>query len=702
MAGHQSLQPPGKSVRASRCSISCWVSALLVVLGWLVYRNADKWRFARARDKPAAVRRVDLRRAEDVRRPGSPAGGVGEGGDVESVLKGQYPPRFDFWTDNISHADPHRVPRPFYMEASRPAGWGAADCGIGPPPRDPPIPGGCLEAVRAYLQHCAGEGQRSPERTWAVHECSVTSGTVGRPVTLVVVARGPGGAMDCGPLTGLYDTLDTRVDSDTSVEVGVTAAPYPWLQLVAFRPQAAGRYTVSFAHHFRNWPGGWSLPGYPPERLKTLELHHTVTRRLLAAKTHSRSKNLPRMRGRKTTSGIVKSLGGTEYRNPKGGYRARGLWTPQPNLPPDVCPSHHCNAPGSPWGCGLAAAVHVQVAQGNCPERARPPCQERPPRAPGAWFGRWVLQCTGKESCSKHPVPTRSVYDLSKGMSERLTAEVHKLEVEHCAVTARSGLEQNASSAVFGHPGGWVWEPDVCKPRVFSEAEMWRCLNNSSIVTVGDSVASTQTHFLTMHMDALLRPNANLSYQGNRFDEQYGTLTPRLRDAVEGRASFSLSYIMKGLLRDLETVDVKGEKGADSFLFTQGLHDARWGTACPLKGKKHLLKALSGLPSRRVVWAPTTPPHTRHLCTNLNAERTYLSVVSALAALHNLTTEGVADLPEVIYLPTYEAGRAMARELAAVDHLGTHPLCSFVGLSYWMQYLDVTCTRGIGTLSPPT
>eukprot|EP00756_Hemistasia_phaeocysticola_P063266 Hpha_TRINITY_DN6748_c0_g1::TRINITY_DN6748_c0_g1_i1::g.111012::m.111012 len=268
-------------------------------------------------------------------------------------LEGAYPPDVDLLTQEPQN--PHTLPPAYHLRVPRPEGWGAEGCGIGPPPRHPRIPEVCRGVVEAYLRDCgpsatfrpAGEGGWE----WTLANCSdsIRNWEAGKPVYVVYVATRLGGGRSCGPTPRTYDVLDVRVDSQSSVETATTHSPYPWLQIVAFRPQSAAVYRVYVRTHLTQWEGRWHFPPRPV---------------------------LPGQR-------ILK-------------YQK----LPMSNV---TCRTSPCEQRGKPYTCGMTEAPFVVKAYRNeCTRPTRPSCHDTPPTVPGAWYGRWVKQCIGEESCNAH------------------------------------------------------------------------------------------------------------------------------------------------------------------------------------------------------------------------------------------------------------------------------------------------------------
>eukprot|EP01062_Namystynia_karyoxenos_P012962 TRINITY_DN14660_c0_g1_i1.p1 TRINITY_DN14660_c0_g1~~TRINITY_DN14660_c0_g1_i1.p1 ORF type:complete len:652 (+),score=125.54 TRINITY_DN14660_c0_g1_i1:50-1957(+) len=566
-----------------------------------------------------------------------------------------------FWGAALE-GGPHAVPRDYHAPLPpgqrRPPGWAAAGCGIGPPPARPALPPPCAALASRYAALCAnasGGPPRAPTWSWRLSRCTKTvSWAVGRPVTLVATAYADG-RPSCGPSAGRWDVLDARVDGPRSVETVTTSAPRPWLQLVSFRPVEAGSYTVHLRQHLRNWEGGWSF------------VRHQEGYRMRVI--HGKRVKTPQ------------SVGG------------RGQL---PQIGPDECPLIRCNNPKANWHCMVHSTVQFEVGDGGCPQRVRPSCNKVWPRVPGAWYGRWVRQCAGGDSCDAHPVRTRPL-DAARGRIEDLGL---LRSAGACGPTAPGHPEARAArSRVFSDSGGWVWEPDVCIPRLFNPEQAWRCLNRSGVITVGDSVVATNGHLLHIWMDMTTPKAIEVSQRGQRHDEGYGVVHRHERLlGGGGNASMFFWQLARQRYEHLADLSAKGvaplitgraagAPRARVAVLSLGMHEAVGGNVDPAALREVLRSGISGL-GVPLLWAPDPSPAVRLSCTKKNPERLRLAVAAMDTALSRQPTAGQ---PRVAFLPSFEMGRALWWDVPIADISGTHVFCSLVGLSMWQQLLDLTC-----------
>eukprot|EP01062_Namystynia_karyoxenos_P070688 TRINITY_DN6605_c0_g3_i1.p2 TRINITY_DN6605_c0_g3~~TRINITY_DN6605_c0_g3_i1.p2 ORF type:complete len:781 (+),score=214.98 TRINITY_DN6605_c0_g3_i1:123-2345(+) len=550
--------------------------------------------------------------------------------------------------------DPHAIPHEYHTAYPRPPGWASPGCGIGPPPFRPEVPAACSELVTKYTALCSAAGRArgganstaapAPHRGWALSHCADDGPwTVGRPASVVATAYGEGGVPSCGPEPGLHDVLDARVDGPRSVETISTSSPHPWMQLVSFRPVEAGEYTLFVRVHLRNWEGGWNFKKGP---------------------SNKRMKRLVQM--------------GSEH-----------------------CPLIRCNNPKGRWSCMVFGSAKLQVREGGCPQRPRPPCREVWPKVPGAWYGRWVRQCTDRASCERHAVATRPL----DGARWRIDNTKLLFSAGACGPTEPNQPEaRKAKSRVFHDPGGWAWEPHVCTPRVFNVSQAWRCMDNTGILSAGDSVMMTNGHLLWVWMDMNVpKGRVEVSERGKRHDEGYGVVQrhPRMTGGGENARMFYWQFarLRYSHLRDL----TKGGSGmllreqnemarrVRAMVMSMGMHEAVEGHHLdPGVLRQWLRDGLSGMHTP-LVWSPNPSPFVRLACSKKNPERLRLAVGAMDRALTDLIAEPGNKLPPIAFMPSFEMGRALWWDIPVADNSGTHGYCSLMGLSMWQQAWDLTC-----------
>ena len=543
-----------------------------------------------------------------------------------------------------------------------PPGWKAGGCGVGPPPdkvRLEDLGESCMLHVAAYDKHClAGRSNHSAaekaEGMPALHYplCVGEGAEAGRPVHVLV---GPAAFMDhektCGPAGQQYDVLDVAVHGPRSVEYAFEHVPdlsRPWLKIVSFRPMEAGSYDVHVRSH------------------------------------------LSKM---KQPMGFVK-------RKKKGRM---------PVMPTEFCPVAKCQIAiltnkikVSPL-C-MARSVPVVVAPGKCvmtAEKDLPPCHASFPTVQEDWYGRWVQQCNTKESCARHPVPSRPL-DRAREKGE-VTNNFLASSVSSCNPT----VPTFASNKMFQFDhwrerAGWVWKPHACRARVFDKKQAWSCLDKKGLLGVGDSLASTNGHLFYVHMGMKVRQKDEFKFSqtGNRTDEIFGDVTHA--GTGGGNESFFFStmtrqyyYDLQKLAQDIKTNAQKAPRDwakLTTLVTSIGLHDS-YRASKPISWR-HMELSFNltydiGKLSLPMIFHPSPGTVTYRACTRKNAHRAHQINMAYQHALRIVTSR--AGRPPVAFTPLEMMGRSLSWQSPTFDGAGTHPFCSFVGLTTWMQTLDIIC-----------
>eukprot|EP01059_Diplonema_ambulator_P000217 TRINITY_DN10182_c0_g1_i1.p1 TRINITY_DN10182_c0_g1~~TRINITY_DN10182_c0_g1_i1.p1 ORF type:complete len:624 (+),score=140.25 TRINITY_DN10182_c0_g1_i1:659-2530(+) len=557
-----------------------------------------------------------------------------------------------------------------------PQGWKSKGCGLGPPPRNPSLADlpNCAEVIASYEAMC-GEANGSPGLRHeydgikngtdrkpgdpAKYEgkymfvCHTENGK-GRPTHILAGAVDSRDEPTCGPPQDLFDVLDVRVAGPQSIEYAFVSTPVRWFKVISFRPVEEGEYYAVHRVHLQK---------------------------------QAKDKN------------------GWEFKRKPGRRRLALLGSAK-------CPLSSCGKQRAHFWCMVhSKRLSFNVTRGNCSVprgEELPLCANSYPGAEDEWFGRWYKECNGDEECmSVHPVKTRPLDALRQSVrNARLLRAVGS-----CGPSMPTKIfTKQFSHFVFSEKAGWVWHPHACRPRIFTRNAAWRCLNQTGLLSVGDSVQFTNGHLLWLWLDlAPLGSMINDTYfsvRGDRQDELFGTLG---RGALEQSTEYKhdrmflyqlvrqRNYHLKDLKKDLDQLEKSRKKDWNSnmraVVMSIGLHDAVQGYGQPNQTDMNafLTQGFSNL-KYPVVFHPAPSASIIRMCSRKNNDRVW-RVNSVYNTGFSQVREGAAGktLPPIAITPSYFMTKSLSWEVPMMDDSGTHPYCSFVGMNTWMQTLDLIC-----------
>ena len=548
-----------------------------------------------------------------------------------------------------------------------PEGWKGRGCGLGPPPDRVglvDVGAHCRAFIEAYDRECmprrAGMMQVNVSDNHPAHvhhPLCVSPAVAGKPVYVLVgaIESHNSSAKSCGSLGDTYDILDIRVDSPSTIETALEYIPdlgRKWLKIVAFRPIEVGEYTV---------------------RVRTHAIHVQNPQHFVRRKRRESLAQLPIWRC---------PLGKCIKRRRDGVYKS----------------SYLC----------LSRPVKVNVIPGECavsPIEALPPCHATFPTREEDWWGRWVRECTTDATCAAHPVPLRpmeAVLHKSKNLALMRSAS-------SCSMSNPTSHVTKLFSQETWRPkgGGWVWHPHTCRPRMFTPEKAWSCLNGQGLVGIGDSVSTTNGHlmygFLGMKSELKDGPDFKFSERGRRTDELFGDVTQD-RDILNTSApTASLFYAtltrqffyhLESITKDVEDVRKLGQdkNPIKTVIVSMGLHDTvrAYSPQKPSDYIESFTKGFVNNPLKQaVIYTPATSCVVHKMCTRKNPHRAQQTNSAYSSALRHLSSQGL--MAPVAITPAFFMARSVNWEVPSMDEAGSHPYCSFVGLSMQNQALDLMC-----------
>ena len=541
--------------------------------------------------------------------------------------------------------------RPFYRNIPAlelPANWKHDGCGTGPPPEITGIPksleAACGEHIRKMEMLCGkdelnfpgavdekegdfGNGILEPYDGRFFMVCH-TSPKPGHVVHILTIA-GTETFNTCGEVVGKQSVLDIRVEGPRSIEYAFQTEIYRWMKVISFRPMEVGSYKV---------------------------------------------RTRPHLMRQNYTEG-----GGFKFQRTHG--RDRFMST-------SVCDVRSCRKRKKPFHCKVWQDLKIEVPEDKekclVPYNELPFCHQSYPTYEDHWFGRWVDECSKSNGTCTHPITTRPLDNERSSIDNHLLLQ----SVGACGPTIPHETHKY-SKFVFNKKSRWGYRPHLCRPRYFSVDDAWDCLSRYSLLNVGDSIAMTNGHQLFVWMGAKIPKDTHLSQRGNRTDERLGQLSRKKSETEKiefhsiGRSLFDH---LSNLKRNVEELYSPAQK---VVVVNMGLHNS-------VHQSSHINQQLMRENIKKgfdisypFIYHPIPGTSVDVACGKKNSDRAWRVNSAVVNELYNLSSSG--EISPGAILPSFFMGKSLHWEVSVWDSGGTHPFCSFLGLTIWQQTLDLVC-----------
>eukprot|EP01060_Flectonema_neradi_P038830 TRINITY_DN8281_c0_g1_i1.p1 TRINITY_DN8281_c0_g1~~TRINITY_DN8281_c0_g1_i1.p1 ORF type:complete len:597 (+),score=59.88 TRINITY_DN8281_c0_g1_i1:327-2117(+) len=529
-----------------------------------------------------------------------------------------------------------------------PKNWKSDSCGVGPPPELKGIPPSLQEACAEHIQKMekicgkdefgfpgaldeeVGNFEKGVLQRYdgRYHMICHSKPKPGHPLHILTVA-GTELYRTCGEVIGKQSVIDIRIEGNRSIEYAFQTEIYRWMKVISFRPVETGTYRIRIRPHL--------------------------------------------MRQNETEGG------GFKFYRSHGGDRFMST---------NTCDVRSCRRRKKSFHCKLWQTLLIDVPKDeeNCvvPYEKLPECHTSYPTYEDHWFGRWFNECDEEGLNCRHPIDSRPLDALRNQIDNPFLLA----SVGNCGPTIPHETHKY-SRFTYNKAARWGYRPHVCRPRYFTVSKAWDCLSNYALLNVGDSVSSTNGHQLLLWLGVNVTKDFLFSQRGNRTDERLGLLT-RKNFSSQAFEYHSIARTLISHLRNVKSevaaIRTPAQKAIVMFI---GLHNAVHQTN-HINQKGFRENVLQGMDlSHPFIYNPISGTSIDVACNKKNNDRAWRVNNAIVSEIYNFTSSGV--LKPIAVMPSFFMGRSLSWEASSWDAAGTHPFCSFLGLSLWQQAFDLIC-----------